>query len=228
MTGKRVHYSYLDAAREVLRRKGGPMHYDSIGMAALKLGLLRTTSRDPAKQMGVALCQDVASTRGSDFRRLRPGVFELAEHSNLDIPLGRHDSLGRRIADLAVRLQLADDAAVLRRALWVVRKCLDLTGEAEALQVEGTWVLLDPRALCGEGLLNWTRRGGDSGGELSLNLSESLGREYGSVARTLGVTLRPAVAFAVSLFEQLLDLTQARRVEVRGQGGRTGTIWLRQ
>lgn len=226
MTGKRVHYSYLDAAREVLRRQGGAMHYDSIGMAALKLGLLNTKSQDPAKQMGVALCQDVASARGSDFRRVRPGVFELAEHSNLDVPLGRYDFLGRRIANLGMRLQLADDAAVLRRALWVVRKCLELKGEWEAIQIEGTWVALDPNALCGKGLSNWTRRQGDGGGELSLNLSESLAREYGTVARSLGLSLRPAVAFAISLFEQLMDLTQARRVEVSGQGG-TGTIWLR-
>ena len=227
MTGKRVHYSYLDAAREVLRRQGGAMHYDSIGIAAVNLGLLNTKSRDPAKQMGVALCQDVANAKGSDFRRVRPGVFELAEHSNLDTPLGRYDSLGQRIADLGVRLQLADDAAVLRRTLWVVRKCLELKGESEALQVKGTWVALDPRGSCGEGLSNWTRYGGDSGVELYLNLPGSLSREYGVVARSLGVNLRTAVAFAVSLFEQLLDLTQARQVEVKGHGGRTGTIWLR-
>ena len=203
------------------------MHYDSIGIAAVNLGLLNTKSQDPAKQMGVVLCQDVANARGSDFRRVRPGVFELAEHSNLDIPLGRYDSLGRRIAAIGGRLQLRDDAAVLRRALWVVRKCLEFKGEWETLQVEGTWVALDPRGLCSKGMSNWTRREGDSGVELSLNVPGSLGREYSSVARSLGVNLPTAVAFAVSLLEQLLDLTQARHVEVKGQGGRTETIWLR-
>ena len=227
MTRKRFRYSYLDAAREVLRRQGGAMHYDSIGIAAVNLGLLNTKSQDPAKQMGVVLCQDVANAGGSDFRRVRPGVFELAEHSNLDTPLGRYDSLGRRIAALGGRLQLRDNATVLRRALWVVRKCLELKSESKTLQVGGTWVTLDPSGLCSDGLSNWTRRERGSGDELALNVPRALGREYSSIARSLGINLPTAVAFAISLLELLLDLTKARQVEVKGHGGRTGTLWLR-
>ena len=226
MTGKRVHYSYLDAAREVLRRQGGAMHYDSIGIAAVNLGLLNTKSRNPTKQMGVALCQAVANTKGSDFRRVRPGVFELAEHANLGTPLGRYASLGRRIAILSVRLQLRDDAAVLRRALWVVRKCLVVKGGWEDLQVDGRRVALDPDSLCSDRLSIWTRRMGDDDVEVSLDLPGMLSREYINVARSVGINLRAAVAFAISLLEQLLDLTHDRQVKIKGEGG-TEVIWLR-
>ena len=226
MTGTQIRYTYLDAAREVLRRQGGAMHYDSIGNAAVNLGLLRTKSRKPARLMGIALCRDVANTRGSDFRRVRPGVFELAEHANLDTPLGRYESLGQRVAALSVRLQLANDAAVLRRALWVVRRCLELKGEWEALEVEGGWVVLDPESLCSEGLSRWTRRARGGDVELSLDLPGSLTREYNGIGRAVGVNLRIAVAFAISLLEGLLDLTEARQLKIKGEGG-IENIWLR-
>ena len=220
-------FTYLEAAREVLRRQGGAMHYDAIGLAAVNLGLLETESRDPAKQMGVTLCQDVQRRRGSDFRRVRPGVFELAEHSNQSTPLGRYECLGARINDLCRRLQLAGHDAVLRRALWILRICLEIEGESNELEVGERRLTLNPDGLCREAMSNWKHRDNGRDDDSLVELSRSLSREYNGVARSLGTNLPKAVASSVSVLEILLELTDGRRVSLTGQGGMTETVWIR-
>jgi restriction system protein len=95
--------TFLDAAYEVLKRAGQPLHYVEIANHALASGLLDTRGQTPEATMGSRLYVDTQRP-GSRFRRVSRGVFTLAETQPGDIGQ-RIESLNRKTrADLRKRL----------------------------------------------------------------------------------------------------------------------------
>jgi restriction system protein len=83
--------TFLDAAHEILKQAGAPLHYADIASRALAAGLLDTRGQTPEATMGSRLYVDTKRA-GSRFRRVSRGIFALAEAQPSDI--------GQRIADL--------------------------------------------------------------------------------------------------------------------------------
>jgi restriction system protein len=83
--------TFLDAAHEILKQAGAPLHYADIASRALAAGLLDTRGQTPEATMGSRLYVDTKRA-GSRFRRVSRGVFALAEAQPSDI--------GQRMADL--------------------------------------------------------------------------------------------------------------------------------
>lgn len=91
--------TFLEAAYEILKQAGQPLHYTVIAERALAAGLVDTTGHTPQATMGSRLYVDTKRP-DSRFRRVRRGVFALVEPQPSDI--------ARRIDDLnkAVRAEL--------------------------------------------------------------------------------------------------------------------------
>jgi restriction system protein len=83
--------TFLDAAYEILKQAGQPLHYADIASHALAAGLLDTRGQTPEATMGSRLYVDTKRP-GSRFRRVSRGVFALAQAQLSDI--------GQRITDL--------------------------------------------------------------------------------------------------------------------------------
>lgn len=72
--------TFLEAAIEVLRREGRPLHYDRITELAIKLKLLSHVGKDPETTMAARLASQVKLARpDSPLVRIKPGVFALSE-----------------------------------------------------------------------------------------------------------------------------------------------------
>ena len=91
--------TFLEAAYEILKQAGQPLHYAVLAERALAAGLVDTTGQTPEATMGSRLYVDTKRP-DSRFRRVRRGVFALVEPQPSDI--------ARRIDDLnrAVRSEL--------------------------------------------------------------------------------------------------------------------------
>lgn len=224
MTTRASRYSYSEAAREVLRRHGKPMHYTAIARAAIRLGLLRTTSQNPSLQMSVVISNEIQNNAESDFRRIRRGVFELSEHSHAHTQLGEHEMVGRRVDDLATRLSMPDSVGVLKRALRVARECEDIKGAGHSLRIGDLWFDFEPARLCNTAVGRANRP--DDSRVVSVTLPRSLVAGYSAFARSLTVDLRTAVAYSVSVLETLLQAGEGETVTVIGRGGKSASIWL--
>jgi restriction system protein len=95
--------TFLNAAYEILKRVGQPLHYAEIANRALVAGMLDTRGQTPEATMGSRLYVDTKRP-GSRFRRVSRGVFALAEAQPGDIGQ-RIESLNRKTrADLRKRL----------------------------------------------------------------------------------------------------------------------------
>jgi hypothetical protein len=95
--------TFLEAAYEILKRAGEPLHYTEITARALAAGLLDTRGQTPDATMGSRLYVD---TKRPDtrFRRVGRGVFALLQPQPSDIPQ-RIDALNNRVrAQLRKRL----------------------------------------------------------------------------------------------------------------------------
>jgi restriction system protein len=103
--------TFLDAAYEILRRAGRPLHYTEIANRALTTGLLTPRGQTPEATMGSRLYVDTQRP-GSRFRRVGRGVFALTEAQPGDIA-HRTDDLNRHTrAELRKRLlQMPADRA---------------------------------------------------------------------------------------------------------------------
>lgn len=72
----------LDAAAEVLRDVGKPLHIKSITDRMIEQGLWKTTGKTPWSTVGARICSDLAKEDGqSRFRRVTSGVYGLNESS---------------------------------------------------------------------------------------------------------------------------------------------------
>lgn len=87
--------TFLDAAYEILKQAGRPLHYTDIAARALAAGLLDTRGQTPEATMGSRLYVDTKRP-GSRFQRVGRGVFALAEPQPGDIAQ-RIDALNRRV-----------------------------------------------------------------------------------------------------------------------------------
>ncbi len=76
--------TFLDAAQQVLKQAGEPLHYAEITRRALAAGLVDTRGQTPEATMGSRLYVDTKRP-DSRFRRDRRGVFALAEPQPRDI-----------------------------------------------------------------------------------------------------------------------------------------------
>jgi restriction system protein len=95
--------TFLDAAYEILKRAGQPLHYAEIASRALAAGLLDTRGQTPEATMGSRLYQDTQRA-GSRFQRVSRGMFRLTEAQPSDIDQ-RIDEINRRArAELRKRL----------------------------------------------------------------------------------------------------------------------------
>ena len=83
--------TFLDAAYQVLRQAGQPLHYAEITARALAANLIDTKGQTPEATMGSRLYGD-ARRPGSRFRKVGKGTFALAEP--------RSPGIAQRIADL--------------------------------------------------------------------------------------------------------------------------------
>lgn len=75
---KRVPMTTLDAAAEVLRDAGEPLHIKSITDRMLESGLWQSQAKVPHHSVSGCVTEDIASKgKDSKFRRVRPGVYGL-------------------------------------------------------------------------------------------------------------------------------------------------------
>jgi restriction system protein len=88
---REVVVTFLEAAYDILKRSGEPLHYTEIAERALAAGLVDTKGQTPEATMGSRLYVDTKRA-DSRFRRVQRGVFGLAEAQPGDI--------ARRIGDL--------------------------------------------------------------------------------------------------------------------------------
>ncbi|MBN1135423.1 MAG: restriction endonuclease [Anaerolineae bacterium] len=72
--------TFVEAAEQVLRTAGEPLHYEEITKRALAQGLLTTTGKTPAATLNAQIVVSI-NTKGdsSPFVRVRPAVFALRE-----------------------------------------------------------------------------------------------------------------------------------------------------
>jgi restriction system protein len=72
--------AFLQAAEQVLRAAGAPLHYEEITRRALEQGLITTSGKTPAATLRGAIIADMRDHgSGSRFVRIQPGVYALRE-----------------------------------------------------------------------------------------------------------------------------------------------------
>lgn len=75
---------FKDAAYEILKQAGEPLHYNEITDRALAAGILSTSGQTPHASMGSRLYTDTLHP-DSQFRRVEKGVFGLRERQPSDV-----------------------------------------------------------------------------------------------------------------------------------------------
>ncbi len=87
---------FLDAAYEVLKAAGAPLHHREIVVRALEHGLIRTKGKTPAAtlnaQLGVSIKRAAAGGPSSRFCRVNRGVFGLVEWQGIASTAARSDT----------------------------------------------------------------------------------------------------------------------------------------
>ncbi|HEV8045400.1 MAG TPA: winged helix-turn-helix domain-containing protein [Rubrobacter sp.] len=68
---------FKEAAREVLREVGHPLHYTDITEIALESGYLESAGRTPQNTMRARLSVDVRDNAATPFVQTAPGVYGL-------------------------------------------------------------------------------------------------------------------------------------------------------
>jgi hypothetical protein len=121
---------YLIAASEVLARAGRSMHYESITAVALKFGLLKTTSKTPYASMRNQINRDIWENPRSIFSQISSGVYK---SKGILVP-----SWVLNLTDkLQEKLCMADNVAVLRRALDLYKRAIELSDEQKNVRMIG-------------------------------------------------------------------------------------------
>ena len=108
------------------------MHYETIAQIAKRLDLLQSTARNPEIIMSTILSREAADPQSS-IRKVRPGVYELAMGKSTRFRVGRYEGVGVRVRDLRDEVKCDTDRAVVRRALFLLRRCSDVAGDAGSL-----------------------------------------------------------------------------------------------
>src|SRR5438445_709051 len=75
--------TFLEAALEILRREGRPLHYKDLTERAMGKKLLTFVGRTPEVTMQTQLTAAVKKAPGSPFVRVKPGVFGLLRYPEM-------------------------------------------------------------------------------------------------------------------------------------------------
>src|SRR6478609_7770252 len=75
--------TFLEAALEILRHEGRPLHYKELTEHALGKKLLTFVGRTPEVTMQTQLTAAVKKAPGNPFVRVKPGVFGLLRYPEL-------------------------------------------------------------------------------------------------------------------------------------------------
>ena len=132
--------TYLDAAVEVLRVHGKPMHYGSIADLAVRLRLLKTTATNSRIAMSSALSKDIRENVNSRFAKAGNGIYMIKPSSIARIPVSEEH--GARIRSLQDQLGARKRIVVLRKALFLLQQAYERGGfdRAVILRHDGTSV----------------------------------------------------------------------------------------
>src|ERR1700760_4037874 len=95
--------TFLEAAREILRKEGKPLHYKDLTERAMTKKLLTFVGRTPEVTMQTQLTAAVKKAPGNPFVRVKPGVFGLLRYPELppeepEAPAEKAESNGRATA----------------------------------------------------------------------------------------------------------------------------------
>jgi len=90
--------TFLEAALEVLKREGKPLHYKELTERAMGKKLLTFVGRTPEVTMQTQLTAAVKKAPGSPFVRVKPGVFGLLRYPEMP-PEVEAEPKGRAGAD---------------------------------------------------------------------------------------------------------------------------------
>src|SRR3954463_6087581 len=75
--------TFLEAALDILKREGKPLHYKELTERAMTKKLLTFVGRTPEVTMQTQLTAAVKKAPGSPFVRVKPGVFGLLRYPEL-------------------------------------------------------------------------------------------------------------------------------------------------
>src|SRR5262249_17129347 len=75
--------TFLEAALDILRREGRPLHYKELTERAMGKKLLTFVGRTPEVTMQTQLTAAVKKAPGNPFVRVKPGVFGLLRYPEL-------------------------------------------------------------------------------------------------------------------------------------------------
>src|SRR5215831_8711706 len=94
--------TFTEAAAEVLRLAGKPLHYKEITDLAIEKNLLSHVGKSPEVTMGARLAALLKkSSKDNPLVRVKPGVFALREWDDATIKAGMNEKTTRAIADAA-------------------------------------------------------------------------------------------------------------------------------
>lgn len=93
------------AAIEVLRKTGKPLHFTEITRLALEDGLLETEGATPERTMNAQIVMEIKNKgRASDFIRTAPATFDM-NREKIDQPASKKAEEKERQADEAVKIE---------------------------------------------------------------------------------------------------------------------------
>src|SRR5215510_14561413 len=75
--------TFLEAALDILRREGKPLHYKELTERAMGKKLLTFVGRTPEVTMQTQLTAAVKKAPGNPFVRVKPGVFGLLRYPEM-------------------------------------------------------------------------------------------------------------------------------------------------
>lgn len=105
--------TFVEAAVEVLRRLGRPLHYKKITELAVRDELLSHTGKTPADTMALRLTQEVKSQGDSIIVEKRPGVYSIKESALDELNAKAAERAEREKARRRRREQAAEEARSL-------------------------------------------------------------------------------------------------------------------
>lgn len=126
---------YEPAAFEVLARLGKPMHYETIAVAALNLGLVKTTAQHPSIIFSTLLSRLAIHNASGPFIKTGRGVYGLRK----SFCVSRFSSAvtcGARLAELrTVTTRLDDGPALVERSLFLLKRALSLLQDRSVVRL---------------------------------------------------------------------------------------------
>src|SRR5512145_1561229 len=109
--------TFTDAAAEVLRLVGRPLHYKEITDIAIEKNLLSHVGKSPEVTMGARLAATLKKDSPENrLVRVKPGVFALREWDEKTIKSGLEGKKGKKGAKDATKGRSKDDADVVEVA----------------------------------------------------------------------------------------------------------------